>query len=1597
MMKKTTFWLIAICCFAYSWQSFAQYTFPTITGPTLVAQSSDVTENVNDLANTAAVPAGLYDSFSISVDWANNSNAWSNEADMTITTTAGSIVIDPPTAGGGNNTAATTLTFSGDFAGLYDPTVDGYLDLVYGQSYNGSSANWSNIIITLNEAPTCPATTDLAVSNITPTSADLSWVAGNAETLWNVEYGPTGFTQGSGVSSNGLTSTSTPVLGLTAATTYDFYVQADCGAGDTSEWTGPFSFTTLCVAFTPDYCEDFATADTGAYNNNTVPTCWTFLDPTPGTSGYGYVTSDQDFRLYNSSDTTGDYILVGPSTTGLTSGNYRVNFDVRAGASGQSIIVGTMDGNTASSTFTAISTIALSSTSYENHIVNIPAGTDGHIAFKHGQDGSYDNFYLDNICVQTIPTCPEPLISSLTVSNITSTSADLGWTESGTSTAWDVEVVTAGTAPTGTATASGVSNPYNVTGLTSNTEYEFYVRADCGAGDLSYWTGPLSFTTLCEAFLPNYCEDFATADTGAYNNNTVPGCWTFLDPTPGTGGYGYVNTDDEFYLYNSSDSTGDYILVGPNTTGLSSGANRVTFDVKATGSGQSIIVGTMDGNLASSTFTAITTIALSTTSYENHIVNIPAGTDGHIAFKHGQNGTYDSYRLDNICVEPMPSCPEPLINTMTVSNITSTSADLGWTESGTSTAWDVEVVTAGTTPTGTATASGVSNPYNVTGLTSNTEYEFYVRADCGAGDVSVWTGPFSFSTLCDAFAPNYCEDFATVSAGTSSNPTVPGCWTFIDSGSGYGYVNSSAEFYFYNGFDGTGDYILVGPNTTGLSSGTNRVTFDVKATGSGQSIVVGTMDGNLASSTFTPIITIALATTGYESYVVNIPSGTDGHIAFKHGQDGTYDSYRLDNICVEPIPSCPSVAFIEASNVLAGSADISWTAGNTETLWNIEYGVTGFTPGSGTTVSGVTNPYTLSGLTSQTDYDVYVQADCTAGDLSEWAGPFNFTTACDAFSSLPLCEDFSTTPSGTSTNPTIPSCWSFIDSGAGYGYVNYSQAFYMYNSSDDAGDYILVSPEITNVADGTNRVKFTVDGSADQTLIVGTMTDSGNASTFTAIQTVTLATSNNEVHIVNIPLGTDGFVAIKHGMVGTYDSYTFDSICIEPIPSCPDLSDFAVDSVTDTTAQFSWTNGGSEAAWNLEWGTPNFVFGSGLTAVATTNPYTLTGLTPSTSYDIYIQADCGAGDTSPWIGPFSFTTACGAYEPDYLEDFSTYSWSTLPDCWEEADNSPLATGPVVGNGTWAQDGYLNSGTTGAARFNFYNANDTGDWLISPYIDLSGGICELTFDLGITAFSGTANSAMGSDDELKLLVTTDGGANWTTLMTWDVNNPPSNTGSQIVVDLTSYNNAYTKFAFWATEGTVDDAEDYNVYVDNFEVTMITPICSDPSDLTVANITDTSADLTWIENGNATTWDIELVVAGTPPTGTATNADVATNPFTVTGLLPDVSYEFYVLAACETGISGWVGPFSFTTNSTLDINENEQIEFSYYPNPVNNVLNLNAQNTIDAVVVLNVLGQQVAYVEPNSLSTIVNMADLSEGAYFVRVVMGNAAKTIRIIKK
>ena len=99
----------------------------------------------------------------------------------------------------------------------------------------------------------------------------------------------------------------------------------------------------------------------------------------------------------------------------------------------------------------------------------------------------------------------------------------------------------------------------------------------------------------------------------------------------------------------------------------------------------------------------------------------------------------------------------------------------------------------------------------------------------------------------------------------------------------------------------------------------------------------------------------------------------------------------------------------------------------------------------------------------------------------------------------------------------------------------------------------------------------------------------------------------------------------------------------------------------------------------------------------------------------------------------------------------------------------------------------------------------------------------------------------------------------------------------------------------------------------------PTCPKPKNLAASNPTSNSVQLTWLEMGTATSWEVVAVPVGTPSPNTtplpstAITAIVNTPPpYTFGGLQPFTSYDFYVRALCSaTDVSLWSLPVTFTT--------------------------------------------------------------------------------------
>ena len=133
------------------------------------------------------------------------------------------------------------------------------------------------------------------------------------------------------------------------------------------------------------------------------------------------------------------------------------------------------------------------------------------------------------------------------------------------------------------------------------------------------------------------------------------------------------------------------------------------------------------------------------------------------------------------------------------------------------------------------------------------------------------------------------------------------------------------------------------------------------------------------------------------------------------------------------------------------------------------------------------------------------------------------------------------------------------------------------------------------------------------------------------------------------------------------------------------------------------------------------------------------------------------------------------------------------------------------------------------------------------------------------------------------------------------------------------------------------------------------------------------------------------------------DIGSIPGVASGVIinfgwePNTTYYWFVESVNCGGVT--TGPvWSFTTGDVMSIEDNIIEAFSVYPNPTTDVLNIKSTQDIDNVTVFNLLGQSVASFSKNEITnSSVNLSDLSEGLYLVKITSGDKTQTLRVTKE
>ncbi|EZH75576.1 hypothetical protein ATO12_01975 [Aquimarina atlantica] len=363
----------------------------------------------------------------------------------------------------------------------------------------------------------------------------------------------------------------------------------------------------------------------------------------------------------------------------------------------------------------------------------------------------------------------------------------------------------------------------------------------------------------------------------------------------------------------------------------------------------------------------------------------------------------------------------------------------------------------------------------------------------------------------------------------------------------------------------------------------------------------------------------------------------------------------VKNVQLTPIGGVAPTG-LAASNIQPTTATLNWNA-NSGATYDVRYRATGSS--NWTTLSSNTNTINITGLTASTQYETQVRSNCAGGASSPYSPLINFTTtatqACTGINSFPYTESFET-GLGLWTNATGDDIdWTRDSGGTSSSSTGPSSAqdgtFYLYTEASTNvtppgspnKTALLNSPciDLATLSGISLEFGYHMYGSNMGSMEVLVSTDDGANYTSLWTKSGDLGNSWNQA---TIDLTAYAGSVIKLQFKGTTGSSFRSDMAIDNISiksSAPDTeapsvpTGLTTSSVTSTTIGLSW----NASTDNIGVSGYEVYQGTTLVTTATGTSYTVTGLTPNTSYTFSVKAKDAAGNTSASSNTVSATTS----------------------------------------------------------------------------------------------------------------------------------------------------------------------------------------------------------------------------------------------------------------------------------------------------------------------------------------------------------------------
>ncbi|MGH1384065.1 beta strand repeat-containing protein [Kordia sp.] len=574
---------------------------------------------------------------------------------------------------------------------------------------------------------------------------------------------------------------------------------------------------------------------------------------------------------------------------------------------------------------------------------------------------------------------------------------------------------------------------------------------------------------------------------------------------------------------------------------------------------------------------------------------------------------------------------------------------------------------------------------------------------------------------------------------------------------------------------------------------------------------------------------------------------------------------------------------VSVYNIAPNAAEVSWTSTSTDTT--VRYVQFGFPFSLGIDITNISgNTQTITGLNANTSYDVYVQGNCN-GTPSAWTLATNFTTLSGSI--IHVNHAASGANDGTTWSNAFLKLEDALAIATGNDQVWVAQGTYVpttANANSRKATFNVLTG--TKVYGGFNATETTVserDVVANLTILSGDLNGDDND-----VITDTEATrQDNAYHVVSMRRNISGVLI---------DGFTI--------------------------------SGGNANGSTVTWGSVLTQFSDSKGAAIYLNPVVTGENTTATIQNCILEKNSATNNSVfAGFGPINAAT----HNRDFTGNFTS--------CIIK-NNYSLNSSAFQYHGSTGQ-GYNAYGTIANSLF-YNNTSANGSSCLSLVASTTNGgntggmnvsVINSTFANNTGVNGSVIEMAQASNSRIRNSIIYDNGSTTPFTITTSgsaVSNSIVEGGQQGAtnVDPLFANSAANQFVLQTGSPAIDAGmnsyisstiiNDLNArarYVNStidmgaFEYGNLD--CSGtPSNIIGTNATFTSIDLSWTAGGDESVWDILYVESGQPiSSGTAIYS--VSNPFTISGLTPNTSYDIIIVASCISSQGSGVAQYTFTT--------------------------------------------------------------------------------------